>query len=85
MDSGERWRLRFKSKDVTRVLPLFRRQIIATGDATYFVIKSPRLDVEDFRFDEPRDYIAAFEILSKAGEAIFGDAPVQDLLTELHG
>jgi len=84
-ETGEKWRLRFDSRDVERVTKMFRHQVITTGDATYFGTKSPRLDVITVFPDTPRDYLNAFAELSKAGEALFGDVTSSDLMKELYG
>lgn len=82
-ENSEKWSLRFKSADVAQVLPLFRHQVVVSGDATYFGTKHPRLDVSSYAVDEQRDYLAAFDLLSKAGEDLFGDVDARDLLAEM--
>lgn len=84
-DAHERWRLRFPSGDVGRITAMFRRQVVVTGNATYFGAQRPRLDVSTIFPDPHRNYLEAFAELSAAGNALFGDADSNDLLKELHG
>jgi hypothetical protein len=82
-DAGERWRLLFRSADETRVLPLFRRQVMVMGDATYFKAYNPRLEVRSIDRDPERDYLGAFDKYEGSDSSDFGDVSVQDLLKEL--
>lgn len=84
-DSHEKWRLRFRSGDVDRVTPMFRNQVMVTGEATYFPAKSPRLDVSLIDIDHPRDYLNAFAEMNAAGIAMFGDMDSSELIKELYG
>jgi hypothetical protein len=84
-DAHEKWRLRFVSSDVVRITPMFRGQVVVTGNATYFGAQSPRLDVSTIFPDPQRNYLNAFAELSAAGTALFGDADSSDLLKELYG
>jgi hypothetical protein len=84
-DAHEKWRLRFQSSDVRRITPMFRSQVVVTGNATYFGAQSPRLDVSTIFPDPQRNYLDAFAELSATGGALFGDADSRDLLKELHG
>jgi hypothetical protein len=84
-DSGETWRLRFTNADIGKVLPLFRKQVAVTGDATYFNAYNPRLDAHHIALDADRDYVAAYEKYLGSDAKVFGDATVEDLLKESRG
>lgn len=85
-DTGEVWRLRFTADMLSRVVPLFMRQIVVNGDATYFgPAKNPRLAVRFVDKDPERRYVEAFDALRETGDKIFGDATTEELLAELYG
>jgi hypothetical protein len=84
-DAHEKWRLRFLSGDVGRITPMFRGQVMVTGNATYFGAQSPRLDISTIFPDPQRNYLDAFAELSAVGGMLFGDADSSDLLKELYG
>lgn len=54
-DSGERWRILFANAALDKVLPLFRKQVVITGDAKYFKAYNPRLDARSIEKDIDRD------------------------------
>lgn len=82
-DGGETWRIWFTNADLDKVLPLFRKQVEITGDATYFKAYNPRLIARTFRKDEDRDYLAAFDRYEGSDAKEFGDTDVEELLKEL--
>jgi len=82
-DGGETWRIWFINADLDRVLPLFRKQVEITGDATYFKAYNPRLIARTFRKDVDRDYLAAFDKYEGSDAKEFGDTEVEELLREL--
>ena len=61
--SGESWRVQFKSSDVDRATSLFRKQVIVNGTAVYFRAATPKLIVDMIAADADRDYEAAFDEL----------------------
>lgn len=82
-DSGETWRVYFTNADLQRVLPLFRKQVVITGDATYFKAYNPRLIARSIVKDADRDYVAAFDKYEGSDANDFGDTEVEELLKEL--
>lgn len=82
-DNGEVWRIFFSTSDLPQVLPLFRKQVAVTGDATYFKANNPRLIAERIVADPERDYLAAFDKHRGSDAELFGDTDVQELLKEL--
>ncbi len=85
-DAGDVWRLRFSADLLSRVLPLFMKQVSITGDATYFgPAKNPRLAVRFVKADPERDYVKAFDAFRESGVELFGPAITEELLAELYG
>jgi hypothetical protein len=82
-DNSEVWRVRFPVSKLTEVLPLFSKQVMVTGDATYFKANNPRLIADRIVADPERDYLAAFDKHQGSDAAIFGDTDVQELLKEI--
>ena len=85
-DASDVWRLRFNADMLARVLPLFMKQVLVTGDATYFgPAKNPRLSVRFVEADPERDYVKAFDALRESGVKLFGTVTTEELLAELYG
>lgn len=84
-DSGLIWRIRFKDRDESKVLNLFRKQVEITGNATYFRTQAPRVDAADIDEDVMPDYVAAYERFNAAYRDVFGDRDTEDILDEARG
>ncbi len=84
-ENGEIWRVQFSTAKLNTVLPLFRRQVVITGDATYFKANNPRLIAKSVDLDPERDYEKAFDTLRQSYRDDLGDADVVDLLKEIRG
>jgi len=84
-ENGEIWRVQFGVERLKAVLPLFRRQVVITGDATYFKANNPRLIAKSVDLDPDRDYLKAFDNLQNSFAEVFGDSDVGDLLKEIRG
>jgi hypothetical protein len=84
-DNGSDWRIRFPITELKRVQHLFTRQVIVTGDATYFRTKSPRIDAQDIDEEKPRDYVAAFTRFRQQYSGVFGDEDPESLLNDIRG
>jgi len=84
-ENGEIWRVQFSSDRLKAVLPLFRRQVVITGDATYFKANNPRLVAKSIDPDLERDYEKAFDSLQESYGDVLGDADVGELLKEIRG
>jgi hypothetical protein len=84
-DSGRIWRIRFKDRDESKVLNLFRKQVEITGNATYFRTQAPRVDAADIDEDIMPDYVAAYERFNAAYRDVFGDRDTKDILDEARG
>jgi len=82
-DAGERWRILFANAALDKVLPLFRKQVVVTGDAKYFKAYNPRLDARSIEKDIDRDYVAAFDKYEGSDAKDFGGKSVEKLLKEL--
>lgn len=82
-DAGERWRILFANAAQDKVLPLFRKQVVVTGDATYFRAYNPRLVAHVIEKDIDRDYVAAFDKYEGSDTKDFGETDVEELLKEL--
>jgi hypothetical protein len=84
-DNGNKWRIKFKPSDLPKAQNLFTKQVVASGDVTYFKTKYPRLDVEHITEDKERDYTAAFDRFSEEYGEIFGDRDPDDILKDVRG
>lgn len=82
-DNGNTWRIKFVPVDLDRAKNLFTRQVVIFGDATYFKTKDPRLDVKTITEDKERDYVAAFDHLTKQYESVFGDRDPDEILKDI--
>lgn len=82
-DAGEHWRILFANAALEKVLPLFRKQVVVTGDAKYFRAYNPRLNAHNIEKDIDRDYVAAFDKYEGSDAKDFGNADVEELLREL--
>lgn len=84
-ENGYVWRIKFKPTDIDKARGLFTRQVSAVGNASYFRANTPRLDVEDIRFDAPADYLKGFDEFSSNYESILGDQDAQELINDIRG
>jgi hypothetical protein len=84
-DNGERWRIKFHPSDFDKARKHFTKQVVITGDASYFRTNLPRVDVRDIREEEKRDYVAAFDRLTKEYGAIFGKRDTKKILSDIRG
>lgn len=84
-DSGKIWRIRFRSRDLSKAQKLFTRQVMISGDASYFKTRSPRVDAADIREEKPRDYLAAMERFQKTYGPVFKKANSQEIMNDLRG
>ena len=83
-DSGEAWRIRFRTGDEDKATSLFRKQVRLTGTAVYYRVARPKLICETVERDTDRDFEAAFEELYGCDKQLYkGD--LQTLLKQLHG
>lgn len=83
-ENGEVWRLQFEQKSIDEVTPLFRKQVVATGRATYYRVTTPKLTVTQIKPDNDRDYEAAFDTLVGCDRDLY-KADFGTLLRRLHG
>lgn len=60
-DTGEPWRVQFKSADSDLATSMFRKQVIVTGRAVYYNVTRPKIIAESISLDTDRDYEAAFD------------------------
>lgn len=84
-DGGRIWRIRFKDRDETGVLQLFRKQVEVTGNATYFRTQAPRVDAAEIDEDVMPDYLAAYERFNSAYRDVLGDRDTEEILDEARG
>lgn len=84
-DNGDRWRIKFHPSDLSTAQKLFTKQVMASGDATYFKTNFPRLDVKTITEEKPRDYIGAFDRLSAEYKDIFKERDPEDILSDIRG
>lgn len=80
-ENGEVWRMQFGQND-ERAVPMFRKQVAATGTAKYYRIANPKLIVKDIDLDIERDYEAAFDELFGSEKKTLG-TDSQALLREI--
>jgi hypothetical protein len=84
-DNGNTWRMKFNPADLQKVRNLFTKQVMVTGDASYYKAITPRLDVKNIEEDKPRNYIAAFNAFGRKYKDAFGDRTAEDILAEIRG
>jgi len=84
-DNGNSWRMKFDPAELKKVRNLFTKQVVVTGDASYYKAVAPRLDVRQIAEDKPRNYIAAFNAFGKKYKDVFGDRTAEDILAEIRG
>lgn len=83
-ENGEVWRVRFKSEDLPKVVPLFRKQVVLTGTAYYYRVAGPKLVAEQIDQDKDRDFEEAFEQLLGCYKDIY-KADFRTLMKRMHG
>jgi len=84
-DNGDVWRVRFLNANLKKVRDLFTKQVVISGDASYFKTKHPRLDARTVSEDRERHYIAGFNRFRKDYRRIFGDRDPEEILKEIRG
>ena len=84
-DNGNKWRVKFHPTDYDRARRLLSKQVVATGDASYFRTKLPRIDVKEIKPEEKRDYVAAFDEFSREYGEVFGSRDPQKILRDIRG
>ncbi|HLH08942.1 MAG TPA: hypothetical protein VKW78_17005 [Terriglobales bacterium] len=84
-DNREIWRVQFSSKDEKHVIPLFRKRVAITGDATYYRANYPKIKVNTIDRDTERDYDAAFQRLYGLDKDVYGDEDFGNLMAEIRG
>ena len=62
-ETGEAWRVQFRSGFTDKATLLFRKQVVVTGRAVYYRIATPKIIADDITQDTERDYEAAFDEL----------------------
>ena len=70
-DTGEPWRVQFKSSDSDQVTNLFRKQVVVTGRAVYYNVTRPKIVAETITLDTDRDYEAAFDEIFGSYKNVF--------------
>jgi len=86
-DNGSKWAMKFKPAALKKVQKLFffTKQVVVTGDAYYFKVKGPRLDVTEIEADKPRNYVAAFNAFGRKYKDALGDRTPQEILADIRG
>ncbi len=86
-DNGNKWAMKFKPAALKKVQKLFffTKQVVVTGDAFYFKVKGPRLDVTEIEPDKPRNYVAAFNAFGRKYKDALGDRTPQEILADIRG
>lgn len=84
-DSGEKWRIKFHPNDNDKARRCFTKQVVVQGNASYFRTQPPRVDVREIKEEEPRDYVTAFDRLSKDYRELFGNRDTRKILSEIRG
>jgi hypothetical protein len=84
-DKDEVWRARFRAADESKAVPLFRKRVVVTGDATYYRANTPRIDVQEIKKEKVRNYDAAFKKLYGLDRAIYGKDDFDELIAEIRG
>jgi hypothetical protein len=70
-DSGEPWRVQFRSSEGDHVTSMFRKQVIVTGRAVYYNATRPKIVAESIALDTDRDYEAAFDEIFGSYKNVF--------------
>jgi hypothetical protein len=70
-DTGEPWRVQFKTGDSDLATSMFRKQVIVTGRAVYYNATRPKIVAESISLDTDRDYEAAFDEIFGSYKAVF--------------
>jgi len=83
-ENGELWRVQFRPEQESKATPLFRKQVVITGKAIYFRVRTPKIIAVDIDLDRERDYEAAFDELFGCDRKIYR-ADLPTLLKELRG
>jgi hypothetical protein len=78
-DTGEPWRVQFKSADSELVTGMFRKQVVVTGRAVYYNVTRPKIVAESISLDTDRDYEAAFDEIFGSYKDVF-NADLETLL-----
>lgn len=84
-DNGNKWRIKFNPADITKAQGLFTRQVVVSGNVTYFKTQIPRVDVKAIAEDKERDYVAGAALFSKEYEGIFGDRDPGEIIRDMRG
>ena len=84
-DNGEKWRIKFHPTDLDKAQKLFTKQVMASGDATYFKANFPRLDVKAIVEDKQRDYVKAFDRFVDQYEDVFKERDPGEILNDIRG
>jgi hypothetical protein len=84
-DKGEKWRIKFHPTDLDKAQKLFTKQVMASGDATYFKVNFPRLDVKTIVEDKQRDYVKAFDRFAEEYEDVFKERDPGKILNDIRG
>ena len=56
-----------------------------TGDAYYFKVKYPRLNVTESDEDKPSNYVAGFKAFGKKYKDTLGDRTPEEILADIRG
>lgn len=84
-DNGNEWRVRFLQTDLKKVQRLFTKQVVVSGDASYFRTRTPRLDAKTVDEDRERDFVAGYKRFRKDYRDVFGDRDTSDILKDIRG
>lgn len=86
-DNGNKWAMKFKPAALKKVQKLFffTKQVVVTGDAYYFKVRSPRLDVTEIEADKPRNYVTAFNAFGRKYKSAFGDRTPEEIMADIRG
>jgi len=83
-DNGERWRVQFERRKLKEITSLFTKQVMVTGDVSYFQTRTPKLAANSVEADEERDMVFAFDELFGIHKLSY-DADLQTLLGRRYG
>lgn len=86
-DNGNRWAMKFKPAALKKVQRLFffTKQVVVTGDAYYFKVKAPRLNVSEIEADKPRNYVAAFNAFGRKYQRTFENRTAEEIMADIRG
>ncbi len=70
-DTGEPWRVQFKSADSDLATTMFRKQVVVTGRAVYYNVTRPKIVADTIALDTDRDYEAAFDEIFGSYKGVF--------------